>query len=68
MKIINLNKKSNIAILYLNDFSATFESVTSLRVKLIEVFKEQVPSILDFNVRYYEGSQQAKFGLLLLMT
>ena len=60
VKIINPNKKSNVAVFYLNNFSTTFESVTSLRVKLIETFKEQVPNTLDFNVGYYEGSQQAK--------
>ena len=64
VKIINLNKKSDVAVFYLNDFSTTFESVTSLRVKLIETFKEQVPNTLDFNVGYYEGSQQAKIWLL----
>ena len=64
VKIINLNKKSDVAVFYLNDFSTTFESVTSLRVKLIETFKERVPNTLDFNVGYYEGSQQAKIWLV----
>ena len=50
VKIINPNRKSDVAVFYLNDFSATFESVTSLRVKLIETFKEQDPNTLDFNV------------------
>ena len=40
----------------MNDFGAAFESVTSLHVKLIEAFKDRVPSTLDFNV---ERSQQA---------
>ena len=64
VKIINPNRKSDVAVFYLNDFSATFESVTSLRVKLIETFKERVPNTLDFNVGYYEGSQQAKIWLV----
>ena len=64
VKIINPNKKSDVAVFYLNDFSTTFESVTSLRVKLIETFKERVPNTLDFNVGYYEGSQQAKIWLV----
>ena len=64
VKIINPNKKSDVAVFYLNDFSGAFDSVTSLRVKLIETFKERVPSTLDFNVGYYEGSQQAKIWLV----
>ena len=43
VKIINPNKKSDVAVFYLNDFSGAFDSVTSLRVKLIETFKERVP-------------------------
>ena len=64
VKIINPNKKSDVAVFYLNDFMAAFDSVTSLRVKLIEAFKDRVPSTLDFNVGYYEGSQQAKIWLV----
>ena len=44
VKIINPHKKSDVAVLYLNDFSTTFELVTSLRVKLIKTFKERVPN------------------------
>ena len=64
VKIINPNKKSDVAVFYLNDFNGAFDSVTSLRVKLIETFKERDPSTLDFNVGYYEGSQQAKIWLV----
>ena len=64
VKVINPNKKSDVAVFYLNDFTARFDSVTSLRVKLIEAFKDRVPSTLDFNVGYYEGSQQAKIWLV----
>ena len=53
VKIINPNKKSDVAVFYLNDFGGAFDSVTSLRVNLIETFKERVPSTLDFNVGYY---------------
>ena len=38
--------------------------MTFLRVKLVETFKERVPGTLDFNVGYYEGSQQAKIWLV----
>ena len=40
VKIINPNKKSDVAVFYLNDFGGAFDSVTSLRVKLIETFRE----------------------------
>ena len=40
VKIINPNKKKNVAVLYLNDFSTTFETVTSLCAKLIDTFNE----------------------------
>ena len=43
----------------------TFESVTALRVKLIESFRENVPNTIDFNVGYFEGSQQAKVWLVV---
>ena len=43
----------------------TFESVTALRVKLIESFRENVPNTIDFNVGYFEGSQQEKIWLVV---
>ena len=41
-----------------------FESVTQIKMKLIEEFGDQVPSQLDFSVGYYDGSQQAKTWLV----
>ena len=64
VKIVNPSKKSDVAVFYLNHFTTTIDSVTSLRVKLIEAFKDRVPSTLDSNVGYYEGSQQAKIWLV----
>ena len=61
VKFINPNKKSDVATFYLHYFRAAF---VSLRVKLIEVFKDRVPSTLDFNIGYFEGSQQAKIWLV----
>ena len=55
VKNINPTKKSDVAVFYLNDFS-TVESVTSLRMKLTETFKERVPNTLDFNVGYMEST------------
>ena len=50
---------------HLNDFSLKFESVTALRVKLIESFRESVPKTIDFNVGYFEASQQTKVRLVV---
>ena len=50
---------------HLNDCSMKFDSVTSLRVKLIESFRESVPNTIDFNFGYFEGSQQAKMWLVV---
>ena len=41
MKIINPNKKKLYCSLSLNDFSTTFDSMTFLRVKLVETFKSK---------------------------
>ena len=54
VKIINPAKKSDVSVRYLNNYSAKFESVNALRVKLIEAFQEGVPKTIDFNVGYYE--------------
>ena len=56
VKIINPAKKSDVSVRYLNNYSAKFESVNALCVKLIEAFQEGVPKTIDFNVGYYEGS------------
>ena len=65
VKIINPAKKSDVSVRYLNNHSEEFESVNTLRVKLIEAFQEAVPNTLDFNVGYYEGSQQLKVWLVV---
>ena len=65
VKIINQAKKSDVSVRYLNNYSAKFESVNALRVKLIEAFQEGVPKTIDFNVGYHEGSQQAKVWLVV---
>ena len=41
-----------------------FDSVTAIRVKLIDELGDQVPDKVDFNVGYYEGRQQAKIWLV----
>lgn len=65
VKIINPNKKSDVSVRHLHECSTKFESVMALRIKLIESFKESVPNTVDFNVGYYEGSQQAKIWLVV---
>ena len=65
VKIINPTRKSDVIVRHLNDCSMKFDSVTSLRVKLIESFRESVPNTIDFNVGYFEGSQQAKVWLVV---
>lgn len=65
VKIINPVRKSDVIVRHLNDCSVKFESVTALRVKLIESFRESVPNTIDFNVGYFEGSQQAKVWLVV---
>ena len=63
VKIINPTK-SDVSVRYLNDCNTKFETVFSMRIKFIEVFQERVPNSVDFNVGYYEGSQQAKIWLV----
>lgn len=65
VKIINPAKKSDVSVRYLNNHSEEFESVNTLRVKLIEAFQEAVPNTLNFNVGYYEGSQQSNVWLVV---
>ena len=60
VKIINPLKKSDVITRELHHFNSKFESVLSLRLKLIEHLKEHVPSTVDFNVGYYEGQQHTK--------
>ncbi len=60
VKVINPNKKSDTCLRHLNSHKVKFESVTAIKIKLIEEFGDQVPNQLDFSVGYYDGSQQSK--------
>ena len=64
VRIINPNKKSEVCVQHLNDCSIQFDTLTALRVKLVEAFKTSIPNTLDFNVGYYEGSQKSKVSLV----
>ena len=64
MKIINPQKKSDVIVRQLHHFHGKFDSVISLRAKLIEELKEQVPNSVSFNVGYFEGQQHCKVWLV----
>ena len=64
VKIINPNKKSVTVVRYLHNVSRKFESVSELRVRLIDELKEHVPSTTSFDVGYFEGKQQSKIWLV----
>ena len=63
VKIINPLKKSEL-ICHLYGFSTKFNSVTAIRIKLMDELVDQVPENFDFNVGYYEGKQQVKIWLV----
>lgn len=60
VKIINPSKKSDVVTRHLHQFNSKFSSVINLHTKLIEEFKENVPSNINFAVGYYEGQRHAK--------
>ena len=64
VKIVNPLKKSDVVVRELHHYNSKFESVVSLRMKLIEQFKEHVPNTVDFSVGYYEGQQHTKVWLV----
>ena len=64
VRIINPCKKSDVISRYLNKYSSKFVSVNTIRMQLIEEFKDQVPDSMSFQIGYFEGSQQAKISLV----
>ena len=64
VKIINPVKKSDAVVRQLHRFKSKFDSLTALRVKLIDEFAETVPDTVNFNVGYFDGRQQAKLWLV----
>lgn len=63
MKITNPLRKSDIVLRQLHH-GGKFETMVSLRAKLVEEFKEQVPNTLDFNVGYFAGQSHSKISLV----
>ena len=55
VKIINPVKRSDVIVRHLNNYSGKFDTVMTLRLKLIDAFPDQVPNTVDFSVGYYEG-------------
>ena len=48
----------------MRNFHDQFESLTSLKMKLIDAFGELVPSTIDFQTRYFWGKQSTKFWIM----
>ena len=64
VKIINPTKKGDIIVRELHHFTSEFESVSAIKMKLIDEFKGQVPGNIDFNIGYYDGAQHSKVWLV----
>ena len=64
VKIINKSKKSDFITRDLRSFSGKFESIRSVKLKLMEEFDTLVPSSTDFNVGYFSGKQNKKQWLM----
>ena len=56
VKIINPAKKSDVVVRQIHNFTSKFESVTAMRVKLIEELTDHVPNTIEFDVGYYDGT------------
>ena len=48
----------------LNHFTSKFDTVTALRAKLVEEFKDDVPNTMTFKVGYYEGPKHSKMWIV----
>ena len=48
----------------LHDFHSHFDSITSLKLKLMDQFSEYVPSTTEFQVGYFTGKQSSKHWLM----
>ena len=64
VKITNPQRKSEVIMRQLHHFHGRFDSVITLRAKLIEEFKEQVPNSVTFNVGCFEGQSHSKVWLV----
>lgn len=48
----------------LHRFNGKFDSVTSLKLKLMDEFGGLVPATTDFQVGYFHGKQSTKYWLM----
>ena len=64
MKIVNPAKKTDFICCELHHFNSRFESVTAIRMKLIDEFQQQVPNSVSFSIGYFERRQQTKLWLV----
>ena len=48
----------------LHHFSGKFESIVSLRMKLMDEFGALLPPTTDFQIRYFSGRQSTKYWLM----
>lgn len=47
----------------MRNFQGRFSSVTDMKVRIMEEFKEQVPQLITFSISYFEGHQSAKYWI-----
>ena len=63
-KIINPDKRSDFIVRELHGFHSQFDSITGLKVKLMDQFSENVPPTTEFQVGYFTGKQSTKHWLM----
>ena len=64
MKIINPHKKSEFIVRELHHFHGKFDSVTPLKLKLMDEFGDLVPATTDFQIGYFRGKQSTKYWIM----
>ena len=55
VKIINPDKRSDFIVRELYGFHSQFDSINSLKVKLMDQFSKYVPPTTEFQVGYFTG-------------
>lgn len=64
VKIINPNKKSDFMVRDLHHVIGKFDSIISLKLKIMDEFGELVPATTDFQIGYFRGKQSTKYWLM----
>ena len=60
VRITNPEKPSQFISWQLHHFDGKFDSITAIKVHLMEKFGDQVPATINFNIGYFEGRQSKK--------